>query len=145
MHHESDIDHVLCDSFEIFNVSQESSIDLYREGSVFRNLQIPQFKTTKVSNQQWSNGWWDCFPKKTVQKLETQLFGGEKFGRFLIHSGQTLSKLAFQSYSRFVVVRESTMAYSWGWWTPIGEWTCRMKKIGKFSQLKLKESVHFYI
>lgn len=84
-------------------------------------------------------------PKKVVQKLETQLFWGEKFGRFLIHSGQTLSKLAFQSYSRFVVVRESTMAYSWGWWTPIGEWTCRMKKIGKFSQLKLKESVHFYI
>ena len=24
-------------------------------------------------------------PKKVVQKLETQLFGGEKFGRFLIH------------------------------------------------------------
>ena len=99
MHH--DIDHVLCDSFEIFNVSQESSIDLYREGSVFRNLQIPQFKTTKVSNQQWSNGWWDCFPKKSRSKAGNSAFWGGKVWKILNPLGANIIEIGISILQSF--------------------------------------------
>ena len=84
MHH--DIHHVFCDSFEILNVSQESSRDPYREGSFFRNsCKSHNSKPPKplTNNEAMDGGM--LTPKKVVQKLETQLFGGEKFGRFLIH------------------------------------------------------------
>ena len=97
MHH--DIDHVFCDSFQIFNISQESSIDPYREVSFFRNLQIPQFKTTKASNQQWSNGWWDCFPKKSRSKARNSAFWGGKVWKTEIPSWNSdVYPLGFKHY-----------------------------------------------